>query len=711
MARNGTLVLSYTPANATVIFSGQLVSAGRYPMRVGQYPWTASAAGYVSKNGTTTILAGRTSTLKIALSISQVTGLSGVITDSSGVAIAGAQVILGANQVITGADGKYSFTNLAAGAGVLTVSASGYQEAQMSITINSGANTKNVQLTPVSQASTFGYNSGVAGYGEKANRIDFTRVQNTALTGILTGLEILFNQAAGAGNIRLGIYSDNNGSVGSLLLDAGQVAAGAGWTGIYNLNLPVTLSAYYWIAVCMSASNTIEYTTGGAHAADESFAYGPLPVNPPITMTNTTPYVMRGIVIPGGQVPPTVATNPASNVGSNGGTLNGNLSSLGTSTSVAVSFDYGLTTGYGTSTTPVSLTSPGSFVAALSGLTPGTGYHFRAKAVAGTVTVYGADQTFTTTTPPPSGVQGGTYGLLSPSSDNLWYLAIAQKFNQIFARFSKPWIWAQPQYNAGYSADVSAIAAAVKNNGGRIILRCYFWDDYAIYSKIQMDSSTGYPIQGWTDLKTYNLYQEAANYMAIQINACGVANLEAVTMSEEEPQLGWDDGKYTPNVADFIYGQNILYGLLKGMFPTLKIVANPHSLGLFTDAQVLSMSMDALECHSYESNLFTLQTYIARGVSLAAQKGVEFFTTVYGGTSYASDPSGALTYVAQAIAAAKAAGANNIAVYAANECNGGPQIGQSGNMFFGTYPSGLTTNPAVDPLQHQQANLAAIAGM
>jgi len=317
------------------------------------------------------------------------------------------------------------------------------------------------------------------------------------------------------------------------------------------------------------------------------------------------------------------------------------------------------------------------------------------------------------TNPVPSVVQGGTYGLLSPTSDNLWYLATAQKFNQIFARFSKPWIWAQPQYNAGYSADVSAIAAAVKNNGGRIFLRCYFWDDYAIYSKISMDSTTGYPVQGWTDLRNNPaLYQEAANYMAIQINACGVANLAGYTISEEEPQLGGgDDGAHAPNVSDFIYGYNQLYTLMKAKFPTLSIMANPHSLSLFTDAQVLSMSMDMMECHSYESNLTQLQAYIARGVSLAAQMGVEFFTTVYGGTSYASDPSGALAYIAQAIAIAKAAGAKNIAIYAANECNSGPQIGQSGNMLFGTYQSGLTTNPAVDPLQHQQANIAAIAGM
>jgi len=61
-----------------------------------------------------------------------------------------------------------------------------------------------------------------------------------------------------------------------------------------------------------------------------------------------------------------------------------------------VSFDWGTTTDYGNTTTVQTMTGIGAFSYALDGLlTPGTTYHFRAKAV-GDGTVYGDDLTFTT---------------------------------------------------------------------------------------------------------------------------------------------------------------------------------------------------------------------------------------------------------------------------------------------------------------------------
>jgi len=98
-----------------------------------------------------------------------------------------------------------------------------------------------------------------------------------------------------------------------------------------------------------------------------------------------------------GTTPPTVTTNAASAVSTTSATLNGNLGSLGTAASVQVSFQWGTTTGYGNETTPQPKGSVGTFSANLTTLTPGTTYHFRAKAV-GDGTSYGNDLTFTTTT-------------------------------------------------------------------------------------------------------------------------------------------------------------------------------------------------------------------------------------------------------------------------------------------------------------------------
>jgi PKD repeat protein len=96
---------------------------------------------------------------------------------------------------------------------------------------------------------------------------------------------------------------------------------------------------------------------------------------------------------------PTVITNHATNITQTGATLNGHVNANGDSTSV--SFQYGITTSYGStisagfvtgsSMTPVS--------APITGLSPGTTYHFRAKGSNLYGTVYGNDSVFTTSAP------------------------------------------------------------------------------------------------------------------------------------------------------------------------------------------------------------------------------------------------------------------------------------------------------------------------
>jgi len=61
----------------------------------------------------------------------------------------------------------------------------------------------------------------------------------------------------------------------------------------------------------------------------------------------------------------------------------------------SVSFEWGLTTSYGNTTTPQTMTVTVPFSANISGLTPSATYHFRAKAV-GDGTAYGDDMTFNT---------------------------------------------------------------------------------------------------------------------------------------------------------------------------------------------------------------------------------------------------------------------------------------------------------------------------
>ncbi len=85
----------------------------------------------------------------------------------------------------------------------------------------------------------------------------------------------------------------------------------------------------------------------------------------------------------------------ASNIGVNTAKLSGTLQALGSNTAVNSSFDYGLTTEYGNTTSVTELTATGGYNTTITGLAPGTTYHFRAKA-AGNVTVCGDDSSFTT---------------------------------------------------------------------------------------------------------------------------------------------------------------------------------------------------------------------------------------------------------------------------------------------------------------------------
>jgi uncharacterized repeat protein (TIGR01451 family) len=95
---------------------------------------------------------------------------------------------------------------------------------------------------------------------------------------------------------------------------------------------------------------------------------------------------------------PIVTTGVATSIGSATATLNGTVNPSGAPTTVK--FEYGLTASYGT-TVPLSGTFNGSsaqpMTTNITGLTPGTLYHFRLSASNAVAVVNGLDQTFTTT--------------------------------------------------------------------------------------------------------------------------------------------------------------------------------------------------------------------------------------------------------------------------------------------------------------------------
>jgi len=100
--------------------------------------------------------------------------------------------------------------------------------------------------------------------------------------------------------------------------------------------------------------------------------------------------------------PPSVETIIASPVGSSWTVLRATLTGMGTASSVDVYFEWGVDTGYGSTTPAQTMTHPGAFQATITGLTQNTTYHYRSVAV-GDSTVYGQDMSFTTISPPPPG--------------------------------------------------------------------------------------------------------------------------------------------------------------------------------------------------------------------------------------------------------------------------------------------------------------------
>jgi hypothetical protein len=100
----------------------------------------------------------------------------------------------------------------------------------------------------------------------------------------------------------------------------------------------------------------------------------------------------------GGNAPPGVTTGPVSSLGKSGATVTGVINPSGATTTWIV--QYGLTTAYTAQTLPSNIAAgatPVTVAAVLTGLEPGTTFHYRLVAMHGSIaTQYGADATFET---------------------------------------------------------------------------------------------------------------------------------------------------------------------------------------------------------------------------------------------------------------------------------------------------------------------------
>ena len=150
-------------------------------------------------------------------------------------------------------------------------------------------------------AVTFGLDNGNRTWNESPNILNVMRFKNTVGTGVLTKLELMFDDTSPRGRVRLGVYADDNGKPGSLLLDAGKVEVQNGWVSVDGLSLTVIENTYYWLAFIMDKSNDVRYQTGRPWESHRwaTVSYGELPNQYPFYWSghNNSQYVMRATVI------------------------------------------------------------------------------------------------------------------------------------------------------------------------------------------------------------------------------------------------------------------------------------------------------------------------------------------------------------------------------------------------------------------------------
>jgi hypothetical protein len=169
----------------------------------------------------------------------------------------------------------------------------------------------------------------------------------------------------------------------------------------------------------------LEYGTTTAYGSSASCAAAPgsgtsaVAVSAPITgLTPSVTYHFRAVATSGAGTSrgadatfataaspaPTVETRPASAITQTAATLNAVVNPNGAAVSDC-HFDYGPTSGYGSSAACLPAPGSGSSAVAVSasitGLTPNSGYHFRVRATSPAGTSTGQDQTFTTAQPAP----------------------------------------------------------------------------------------------------------------------------------------------------------------------------------------------------------------------------------------------------------------------------------------------------------------------
>jgi len=242
-------------------------------------------------------------------------------------------------------DGSYSFSGLSAGTFLVYSSSSNMRYSNDAVVISSGSNDFDIVLVGIGPEVAYMGPSNIM-----ATSVDLTGTIHS--NGGSDIAEVGFNY---------GLTTSYGGNV--------SATAGAPYTGNFTLSITglTCNTTYHWRAYAVNSSRT-------GSSNDNTFTTG--------ACVST----------------PTVFFGSATDISTTSATLNGNITSVGSSSVIERGFNYGLTTSYGTN---ISLTAgapytTGTYSSAISYLTCGTTYHYRSYAINSVGTNYSADVNFST---------------------------------------------------------------------------------------------------------------------------------------------------------------------------------------------------------------------------------------------------------------------------------------------------------------------------
>jgi hypothetical protein len=224
--------------------------------------------------------------------------------------------------------------------------------------------------------------------------------------GSVTGRRNLPHELAAFSGTYAGTFTGSGSGSWQAAIDAGGVFTGTGWSNEDNANFELT--------------GVVNYT-GELFALDEDGVIVHAMINSAGSLQGTWWHPEGQGTITGGRAAPiqkpTVTTDSATSVTAGSATLKGTVNPNGAETSYH--FEWGTSTAYGLETAVMNAGSGRSAVtvsAPVSGLAPGTPYHFRLVATNSAGPTTGGGRSFTTDALPPTVVTAAPWSIESFSA-------------------------------------------------------------------------------------------------------------------------------------------------------------------------------------------------------------------------------------------------------------------------------------------------------